>query len=128
MHPETCCLAYEELCQYLHTNPETFRRVWKDLPHFFAPGTEGSNLKAARFDLIEVVNHLKEVGRVGHKVQDQIGNTVSGGVRVSGGARSKSRVREKNGSANMDSDGKNPNGGGVKKKWRVERVAMGEGV
>jgi hypothetical protein len=95
VNPEVCCLPYEELCQYLRTNPETCRRAWKELPHFFAPGTEGNNLKAARFDLIEVINHLKEVGRVGHQVQDQSGDAVPGGVRVSGGAIPIGRVSKK---------------------------------
>ena len=67
MDQETCCLPYEELCRYLHTNPETFRRAWKELPHFYAPGTEGYNLKAARFDLLDVVAYLKRVGRTGRQ-------------------------------------------------------------
>lgn len=67
MDPKTCCLPYEELCRYLHTNPETFRRAWKELPHFYAPGTEGYNLKAARFDLLDVVAYLKRVGRTGRQ-------------------------------------------------------------
>jgi hypothetical protein len=72
LDPKTCCLPYEDLCQYLHTNPETFRRAWKELPHFIAPGTEGYNLKAARFDLSDLVGYLKQVGKAGRQQQAQV--------------------------------------------------------
>ena len=114
MDPKTCCLPYRELCEYLHVNPDTFRLAWKELPHYFAPGTEGYNLKAARFDLLDVVNHLKEVGRVCHKVQDQRGDDMPSGVR------------EPRGKASKSGGTKAP--GRTGKKWRVERVAMGESI
>jgi hypothetical protein len=53
----------KRLSDILHVSPFTLRKVWKGLPHFFVG--EGRNLKSARFDVNDVLNHLKGKGNVG---------------------------------------------------------------
>jgi hypothetical protein len=61
MYPQI--VDIKQLSDILHVSPFTLRKVWKGLPHFFVG--EGKNLKSARFDVNDVLDHLKGKGNVG---------------------------------------------------------------
>ena len=46
------------LAEILLTSPNTLRKKWYRLPHFYV-GT-GRNLKSARFDVSDVIDYLKK--------------------------------------------------------------------
>ena len=50
-----------ELASILKSSHHTLKKNWRKFPHFFIG--DGRNLKGARFDLCEVIQHLKEEAR-----------------------------------------------------------------
>jgi hypothetical protein len=49
------------LSSILKTSHHTLKKNWRKLPHFFIG--DGRNLKGARFDVSEVIEHLKKEAR-----------------------------------------------------------------
>jgi len=45
------------LCEILNVKHRTLRDFWRDLPHFFIG--RGRDLRSARFDINDVLHHLK---------------------------------------------------------------------
>lgn len=58
------CMTYKQIAEILQIAPNTFRKTWRQYPHFFVtpPSTrpQGGNLKSARFDPVEVLNYAKQ--------------------------------------------------------------------
>ena len=54
------------LAEYLKATCSNLRRFWRDYPHFFV-GT-GTDLKAARFDVADVLTYLKMNKGVGYEL------------------------------------------------------------
>jgi len=49
------------LSEILNASPHTIKKRWRDFPHFFVG--MGKDLRSARFDVPEVLMHLKEVSQ-----------------------------------------------------------------
>jgi len=49
------------LATILKASHHTLRKKWREFPHFFIG--DGCNLKGARFDVAEVIEHLKKKSR-----------------------------------------------------------------
>ena len=67
------CLTYKELATELKLAPATVRKHWRTYPHFFVTPTSRlkGRLEGARFDLAEVLNHLKDNSTGGHSCGNQ---------------------------------------------------------
>jgi phage terminase Nu1 subunit (DNA packaging protein) len=52
------CADYKKLSSILSIKKSTIQKIWRIYPHYFV--TNGRNLKSARFDIIEVIEYLKE--------------------------------------------------------------------
>lgn len=48
------------LCDVLGSTINTLRKNWRGLPHFYVD--TGTDLRSARFDVMDVINHLKSSG------------------------------------------------------------------
>lgn len=55
---KTSCLNYKQLSSLLNLENSTAQKYWRMYPHYFV--TEGRNLKSARFDIVDVIEFLKE--------------------------------------------------------------------
>lgn len=51
-------LKYDELAEELNCSSDLIRKTWHTLPHYFI--SETRTLRSARFDLKDVLDHLKE--------------------------------------------------------------------
>jgi len=80
------------LALILKASPHTLKKSWRKLPHFFIGA--GNNLKGARFDISEVIEHLKkEVNHVSMERQKKRG--LDGEIHVSEHTIQKRRFRDK---------------------------------
>ena len=102
------------LAKELHASPNTLKKIWRSLPHFFI-GT-GKTLKGARFILHEVIDHLKKEAGYG-SMERQKKEAVGRKIPVSPPTTQKRGVPNKVGSTAMD-DQKAP---GTKKSPSTRR-------
>lgn len=49
---------YREIAEILQISPATFRKTWREFPHYFV--THGRDLRSVRFDPVEVLNYTKQ--------------------------------------------------------------------
>lgn len=70
----------KELADTLKISYRTLLKVWRDLPHFYVG--VGRNLKSARFDPVDVLDHLK--ARDYERMEGQAAGHVDRQVRASG--------------------------------------------
>lgn len=58
------CMTYKQIAEILQIAPGTFRKTWRQYPHFFvtppSARPQGGNLKSARFDPEEVLRFIKQ--------------------------------------------------------------------
>jgi len=52
---------YRQLAQHIGCSTAQVRKIWRRLPHFFI-SMRGRDLRSARFDVDEVMAHLKQRG------------------------------------------------------------------
>jgi len=81
---------FNELSATLRANPNTLRKRWRTLPHFFIG--RGRTLKGARFDLLEVVEALKNDG-----MERPENRQIPVQIQAQGAAVRKKRDRDKEG-------------------------------
>lgn len=81
---------YKELADKLKISPKTIQKIWRNLPCVFVG--LGRDLRAARFDVNEVWEHLRHERDSLHLVERH--RTVSGEVPVSRNVGPKKRVQE----------------------------------
>lgn len=67
----TQVVNYKQLAEHLGCSTAVIRKTWKELPHFFV--SRGRDLRSARFDLDEVLEHLKEQGTL-QQYNDEAGS------------------------------------------------------
>jgi len=58
--PKPCIVDIDGLAEILQSSKWTLRKVWRSYPHFFVG--QGQDLRAARFDVNDVLAYLKERG------------------------------------------------------------------
>lgn len=115
---------FRELSSILKVNPKTFRKRWRDLPHFFV-GT-GHQIDSARFNLDKVLKFLEQESaafRQDRKNLDRAGDVPRAegpakGIRDKGTRQGLGSARKKKAKVSS-SDPASP---GAKPRWRVLSV------
>jgi hypothetical protein len=91
--PHAQIVNIDELAKILKTAPNTLKKGWEELPHFFIG--RGRDLRGARFDVYDVITYLKKRDYAYLRPKEKNVDRKGKADRLS--AKGKARIPNKNG-------------------------------